>query len=47
MSKSNVLPLNFMGSKTEKDKEIVEIIVKGATIVTAVAGAIVAAKKNN
>lgn len=36
-----------MGNKTEKAKKIGEMIVKGATIVTAVAGAIAAAKKGN
>ena len=35
-----------MGSKTEKAKKIGELIVKGAAIVTAVAGAIAATKKN-
>ena len=36
-----------MGTKTEKAKKIGEMIVKGAAIVTAVAGAIAAAKKND
>ena len=36
-----------MGSKADKAKKVAEMIVKGAAIVTAIAGAVSATKKGN